>query len=774
MRCRIPVTVLLATLGWGDAAALAYGGVAGAGAGFFEDLEVREIRLTFTDPDWWNQLLAGYDDPAQPWFAVRFEYEDVVMDPVGVRLKGNSSFQHPGVKKPFKFDFAEYDSAGRFAGLKKLDLRNNFNDPTMLREKLSLDLIGQRLPASQSVHCRLVINGEYWGLYLAAESVDKGFAQRTFGGGEDGNLFKAVPHRSDLLYAGPDQADYENDYELLTNESANDWSGLLNFIDVLNNSPPEVFEADLSAIYDVEGWLAAAAANALLGNYDAYGITANNFYLYHRDDIDRFAYLPWDFNESFGGLNAGLPLDEVVRLSPWWTNGAIEERPMCSRPWHAGGWPRFYLREISRMLRTDFDTATMEARIDALANLIRPHVIADVNKQYTDAQFEQALEEDIGDGRGDMGLKRFVRDRGEYLQGVLNELAGPGDLRLNEVQPLNTQTIPDEAGDYDPWLELHNPGPGLFDTSLLALSDDPAVLERWPLPLMDVDDGESFIVWLDGEPLEGAGHAPFAVPPGGSVYLSARDGDVWTIVDQLTVPAVSADASWGRLRDGEEPWGAMELPTPGAANLPDTHPYADLLFINEFMADNEATIEDPDEPGEYPDWIELHNASGVVLDVGGLYLTDETTDATQWMIPAGTTIAAGGFLLIWADDDPEQGAAHASFKLGASGEEIGLFGEGGLRIDTVIFDQQMADQSYGRLADGAAAWGVFVTSTPGQSNDGSIPCPGDINGDGTVGVQDLLLVLDRWGLADPLVDVDGSGLVDVGDVLVLISAWGGC
>jgi SAM-dependent methyltransferase len=69
---------------------------------------------------------------------------------------------------------------------------------------------------------------------------------------------------------------------------------------------------------------------------------------------------------------------------------------------------------------------------------------------------------------------------------------------------------------------------------------------------------------------------------------------------------------------------------------------------------------------------------------------------------------------------------------------------------------------------------VFVSRTPGQSNDGSTPCPGDLNGDSVVGVEDLPQVLDRCGDPDPLVDVDGSCLVDVGDVLVLRSEWGGC
>jgi len=484
--------------------------------------------------------------------------------------------------------------------------------------------------------------------------------------------------------------------------------------------------------------------------------------------------VPWDFNESFGGLTAGLPLDDVVRLSPWWTNSNLSERPMCNRPWHAEDWPRFYLRELSRMLRADFDPAAMDARIDALADLIRPHVQADVNKQYTDAQFEEALVQDIGTGRGDMGLKRFVQDRGEYLAGVLNELALPSDLRLNEVQLINTQTIADEAGDFDPWLELHNPGPGLIDTALLAMSNDAATPGLWPLPLADMLAGQSILVWLDGEVSEGSAHAPVGIVAGEAVYLSVRDGDTWTTIDQLIVPSIAPDASWGRLRDGEDPWGAMEYPTPATANLGDIHPLAGVLFLNEFMADNDSTIEDPDEPGAFDDWIELYNASAGQVDIGGLYLTDETTDPTVWSIPAGTTIAGGGFLVIWADDDTEQGPTHASFKLGAGGEEIGLFGANGLPIDSYIFDEQAEDVSTGRVSDGGAVWTVLASPSPGSSNDGTPPCSGDVDGDGGVGVSDLLLVLDRWGLADPMVDIDGSGLVDVGDLLALIASWGGC
>ena len=142
------------------------------------------------------------------------------------------------------------------------------------------------------------------------------------------------------------------------------------------------------------------------------------------------------------------------------------------------------------------------------------------------------------------------------------------------------------------------------------------------------------------------------------------------------------------------------------------------IIINEFMADNNSTLADPDtSEEEYDDWFELYNRSSIEQNIGGMYLTDDLDEATKWMIPEGVTIEPYGYLVIRADGQTDQGDLHADFKLSSDGEEIGLYDTTGtILIDSVEFGGQYADMSYGRFPDNANEWNLFVTSTPGKCN----------------------------------------------------------
>lgn len=145
----------------------------------------------------------------------------------------------------------------------------------------------------------------------------------------------------------------------------------------------------------------------------------------------------------------------------------------------------------------------------------------------------------------------------------------------------------------------------------------------------------------------------------------------------------------------------------------------DAVVINEVMASNSQTTRDAQ--GQYDDWIELHNPGRSAVDVGGMYLTDDRTVPRKWRIPedegSGTRIAGRGFLLIWADGDPEDGPLHASFRLNAGGGELYLFAlDGSTLLDSVAYEEQIPDISYGRYPDADGEWRMMGQPTPGAPN----------------------------------------------------------
>jgi hypothetical protein len=144
------------------------------------------------------------------------------------------------------------------------------------------------------------------------------------------------------------------------------------------------------------------------------------------------------------------------------------------------------------------------------------------------------------------------------------------------------------------------------------------------------------------------------------------------------------------------------------------------LLINEFMASNNSTIKDPQETGEFPDWIELYNGGTTIIELAGMYLTDDLYEPTKWQIPAGVTIEPGEHLLFWADGEDEQGDYHTNFQLDRDGDEIGLFDTNGVTlIDSITFGQQRYDVSCGRFPDANDSWCYSVSPTPGaENNDG--------------------------------------------------------
>jgi hypothetical protein len=167
--------------------------------------------------------------------------------------------------------------------------------------------------------------------------------------------------------------------------------------------------------------------------------------------------------------------------------------------------------------------------------------------------------------------------------------------------------------------------------------------------------------------------------------------------------------------DGDPDWAArlvVEVNFPG----PDT--LLEKIFMNELMAANGKV---QDEFGEVEDWVEIYNGGNDVINLAGLYLTDEAANLKKWKIAAPKFIPPGEFALLWLDNEVEEGGLHASFSLNNEGEFLALVQELNGQtyvLDALEFPEIPFNISYGRQEDGQGEWTFFGEISPGASNNG--------------------------------------------------------
>ena len=138
------------------------------------------------------------------------------------------------------------------------------------------------------------------------------------------------------------------------------------------------------------------------------------------------------------------------------------------------------------------------------------------------------------------------------------------------------------------------------------------------------------------------------------------------------------------------------------------------IAINEFMASNDTTISD--SVGEFDDWLELANMSNGTINLFGWYISDNESNPNKHQFMDSILIYPDSIIMLWADDDENQGVDHLSFKLSAGGEEIILTNPTNILIDSVYFDQQQTDVSFGRYPNFIGNWGTMDNPTPGELN----------------------------------------------------------
>jgi len=303
---------------------------------------------------------------------------------IGVRFKGNSSYMMSarGLKRPFKLDFNRFVDDQSFHGLTTINLSNNMMDPSQLRETLSYAVFraaGVPAPRTAFVQLYLTVPGkherEFVGLYTLIEQVNGAFLKDHFRTSK-GMLLKPEGIRG-LPYLGEEWSKYER-YRPKKKPNQAATQRLIDFTKLLNNADDAAFRQQIDTYVDVDAFLRFLAANVVLSNFDSFIGLGHNYYIYLHPKTNRFVWIPWDMNLSFGSFGmAGSP-EQITDLSirkPCMGDNRLVERLLAIKE-----YDRTYRKHLRELTTTAFVPEKMHADIDALRQVIHGAVEKEAEK----------------------------------------------------------------------------------------------------------------------------------------------------------------------------------------------------------------------------------------------------------------------------------------------------------------------------------------------------------------------------------------------------------
>ncbi|MBR4809476.1 MAG: CotH kinase family protein [Bacteroidales bacterium] len=361
---------------------------------------VPEIRITISESEW-EKLLAAFnkDSNTQEYISCDVDYSDgTVKERVaraGLRLKGNTSRRYPGEAGHlqhvhFGLHFSEYVKGQKLLGTSRLDLKWFKDDAAYCREVFCYDLF-QRAgiwTAISAGYTRLWIKiGEketYMGVYILMEHVRGDYLKRreTLFGGRDGHLWKGRwggSLKDPNGWMGADDNKNNYTYELKSDETdfAAAKAQLQDFIRKLNSLKGEEFYAWAEQKMDVPLLLRTYAVNVLVGMWDDYWTSGNNYYFYF-NPAGRFYFIPYDYDNTLG---TSLYYDSGRQNPLHW--GDDKANPLIAKLLARDEWREYYVQCLKDLCAGDFQADTAMARISSWHKAISGFVSNDTGQDMT-------------------------------------------------------------------------------------------------------------------------------------------------------------------------------------------------------------------------------------------------------------------------------------------------------------------------------------------------------------------------------------------------------
>jgi len=649
--------------------------VASFAQSFYNIDNIQNISIVFSQSNWDALLDAEKAGSENYIMAQSLFINGVAFDSVGVKYKGNSTYNANQTKNPLHIELDTYKNQD-YEGYSDIKLSNVAKDPSFIREVLGYKILRNYMDAPLSNFANVYINGALMGLYVSSESVSKKFVKGRFNS-KNNTFVKCNPPAGagpgssalpNLVYLGQDSTDYYDKYEL---NSDFGWNELINLCDTLKNTLSEIHK-----IADVDRALWMLAFDNVLVNLDSYiGGFAQNYYLY-RDDNKRFLPVVWDLNESFGtfsstgsgNLSSTVAKQQMSHL----LHSADATYPLVSQLLNVATYKKMYLAHCKTILEDNFtNNGSYYTEGLALQSIIDAAVQADPNKFYTYTNFLNNLTTDVTGGGGPgggstPGITNLMNGRYNYMMGLSD---------FSSTEPtISSIAVSDSM-------------PDVGDTLVFTANVINETSVYFGYRSRHYDKFEKVTMFDDGMHNDGAANDNVF---GADIIMSSGRLEYYIYAENATIGKFSPT-------NAEHEFYQLYAKALGNGEL----------VINEFLASNVSTVVDQD--GQFDDWIEIYNKGSVPINIEHYRLSDNTDDFSSFSFPAGTIINVNEYIVVWADKDLSQAGFHADFKLTASGETIYLADSNLVVIDSITYSSQVADISFGRYPNGT---GSFRSMTP--------------------------------------------------------------
>ncbi|HUQ01065.1 MAG TPA: CotH kinase family protein [Kofleriaceae bacterium] len=318
------------------------------------------------------------DVPAQIVFQGR------TYGPVGLRLKGQNSFQTFSRKPSLRINVDEFEDKAKFWGLKDLTLNNMSLDPSQMHERLAYWVMRNAgMPASRANHLVLTVNGQLYGLYANVETVKKQMVARWFAD-NTGPLFEGT----DVDFA----AQYIDRYEL--ESGPNDRSMLSGAATALTMSGDAAIAAAANYV-DMARFQKFWAVCSVIGQFDSfpYSLPGDDYFAYADPTSDRLVFMPWGMDETFFSGNTDVTQTSSILAQ------RCKESPSCFDAYKAE----------TMAIQGMTETMGLAAERTRVAAQIAPFTVMDTRKPWTNEQVTAAQD----------AMRWFISGRRNHLNTML-------------------------------------------------------------------------------------------------------------------------------------------------------------------------------------------------------------------------------------------------------------------------------------------------------------------------------------------------------------------